>query len=297
MLFQKKKPAYVALVALMLFALFGMSSCGRRHHRSFDDRRPTGTYRYEQNSGRHSGGGGCSRGNNNSRPMSPNIHQPIYFMQKIEVHQGISFQEALYQVDPSTQEEEQKYGVGGTKLVAEMSADARGIYCSRDPNAEVNINILSLDQLKLHIDHSNTSVYQQIINQQIVINNSKVGFLNGNSLAEIFEDFINALLTGRMVVHLTIANVTNRLVTCEIKQGQMLEIVNENVQNLVVAETRRFSIAAHQETNIDIRVYCASQHRGDPSGSRVRFTPYLLNASSNVYETQSSVWDYIEYGY
>lgn len=91
--------------------------------------------------------------------------------------------------------------------------------------------------------------------------------------------------------------MTNKSVRCEIRQGQMLEAVKENVQNLVVAETYNFSIAAKKETNIDIRVYCAAQHRGDPSGSRVRFTPYILNASSAVYESQSSVWSYIENGY
>ena len=287
----------VYLVILALFTLLCVSSCGRRHH----DRTPSAIYRYEQNDGHRSGRGGCSR----SRHRNPSqgsetfqmVYQPNYFMQDIEVHQNISFQEALYIMDPSVKELEQKYDVGGTKLIAEMSADVGGIYCSRDSYSDVNINILSLDQLKLHIDNSKTSIYQQIINQQIVINHSSVGFLNGSSLAEILEDFLNSLLTGKLVVHLTIANISNKAVICEIKQGQMLEAVNENVQNLVVAETSRFSIAAHQQTSVDVHVYCASYHRGDPSNSRVRFTPYFLNASSSIYESQSSVWSYIENGY
>jgi hypothetical protein len=229
--------------------------------------------------------------------VSQLVYQPTYFNQNVQVNQNVSFQEALYMNDPSAREVEQKYDVGGTKLIAEMSADVGGIYCSRNPNTEVNINILSLDQLKLHVDYSKTSIYQQLINQQIVINHSSVGFLNGPSLAEILENFLNTLLTGKLVVHLTITNITNKSVFCEIKQGQMLEAVNENVQNLVVAETRKFSIAANHQTSVDVRVYCAAHHRGDPSNSRVRFTPYFLNASSAVYESQSSVWSYIESGY
>lgn len=296
------RTAYLAIMVLSIFLC--MPSCGHRHHRSSGGRngRITETYNNGQNGEHHSRGGGCSRSRDRGRGSiqffeSNTVYQPIYFTQNIEVHQNISFQEALYMMDPSAREMEQKYDVGGTKLIAEMSADAEGIYCSREPHQKVNINVLSLEQLNLYIDYSNTSVYQQIINQQIVINNSSVGFLNGPSLAVILENFLNTLLTGKLVVHLTIANITNKSVICAIKQGQMLEAVNENVQNLVVAETCKFSIAANQQTSIDIRVYCAAQHRGDPSNSRVRFTPYFLNASSEVYESQSSVWSYIENGY
>lgn len=292
-----KKTNSIVLVTVVVLSLLSLSSCGRRHH----DRRPSETYRYEQNEGHRSGGGGCSRSRHRESSQGSEtfqvVYQPNYFTQNIEVHQNISFQEALYMMDPSVKELEQKYDVGGTKLIAEMSADVGGIYCSRNPNTEVNINILSLDQLKLYVDYSKTSIYQQLINQQIVINHSSVGFLNGPSFAEILENFINTLLTGKLVVHLTIANITNKSVFCEIKQGQMLEAVNENVQNLVVAETCKFSIAAHRQTSVDVRVYCAARHRGDPSNSRVRFTPYFLNASSAVYESQSSVWSYIENGY
>lgn len=294
----------VCAVLMVLSVLLLMPSCGRRYHRSSGgrDERITETYNNGRHRERHSRGGGCSRSRDRGRGSSNvfewnTVYQPIYFSQNIEVRQNVSFQEALFMMDPSAKVVEEKYNVGGTKLIAEMSADAEGIYCSREPCQKVNINILPLEQLKLHIDYSKTSVYQQIINQQIVINNSSVGFLNGPSLAEILENFLNTLLTGKLAVHLTIANITNKSVICEIKQGQMLEAVNENVQNLVVAESYKFSIAANQQTNIDIRVYCAAQHRGDPSNSRVRFTPYFLNASSKVYESQTSVWNYIEYGY
>lgn len=292
-----KKTSNVILLIVATLGLLSLFSCGRRHHY---DRRPSETYRYEQNNSRHVRGGGCSRSRDrgySNGSVSQVVYHPVYFMQNIEVHQNISFQEALYMIDPKVRELEQKYDVGGTKLIAEMSADVGGIYCSRNPNTEVNINILSLDQLKLHVDYSKTSIYQQLINQQIVINHSSVGFLNGPSLAEILENFLNTLLTGKLVVHLTITNITNKSVFCEIKQGQMLEAVNENVQNLVVAETRKFSIAANHQTSVDVHVYCAASHRGDPSNSRVRFTPYFLNASSAVYESQSSVWSYIENGY
>ena len=296
---RKKKIVYIGVMASVI--LFCMLACGRRHHSTSGERNRERVHQTYEPHGRHrSGGGGCSRSRDrgfSSGSVSQEVYHPTYYDQNIEVNQNVSFQEALYMKDPSAREFEQKYDVGGTKLIAEMSADVAGIYCSRNSYSDVNINILSLAQLKLHIDNSKTSFYQQIINQQIVINHSSVGFLSGPSLAKIIEDFLNSLLTGKLVVHLTIANITNKAVICEIKQGQMLEAVNENVQNLVVAETSRFSIAAHQQASVDVHVYCAAYHRGDPSNSRVRFTPYFLNASSSVYESQSSVWSYIENGY
>lgn len=301
-MYKKKKIGKVVMTLLTMSVVLCFVSCGHRHpHPNRKGRVTENYYSNERNENRYSGGGGCSRsrsrGSGGKGPSLTLIYHPVYFMQNVEVNQGDSFQEALYQIDPKAKEEEQKYDVGGTKLIAEMSADVGGIYYSRNQDAEVKINILSLDQLKLYVDHSKTSVYQRIINQQIVINNSCVGLLNGFGLAEIFENFVNTLLTGKLVVHFTIANITNKSVLCEIKQGQMLEAVNENVQNLVVAETTKFSIAANQQTTVDIRVYCAARHRGDPSNSRVRFTPYLLNASNSVYESQSSVWTYIENDY
>lgn len=294
--------AYLAIMALSF--LLCMPSCGHRHHRSSGGRegRITETYNYGRDGGQYSRGGGCSRSRDRERGSiqffeSNTVYQPIYFTQDIDVRQNITFQEALYSVDPKAWEVEQKYDVGGTKLIAEMSADAEGIYCSRDPNNEVNIHILSLDQLKLRIENSKSSIYQQIINQQVVINYSSVELLSGNSFVEIIENLIEAYLTGKIVVHLSISNTTNRTVRCEIKQGQMLEAVNENVQNLVVAENKIIALAANQQTTMDIRVYCAAHYRKDPTGSSVRFTPYFLKASSNVYESQSSVWNYIEKGY
>ncbi len=309
MKYQQKKTTYFTIAILAFSVLLCVPSCGRRHrcHTGESNRNTTTEIRQnEHNSRRHSGGGGCSRRNGsgatynyyNNNTFSINDYHPVYFTQNIEVSQDVSFQEALYVMDPSTREIEQKYGVGGTKLIAEMSADVGGIYYSRNSNTEVNINILSLDQLKLHIDYNKTSVYQQIINQCVVLNNSSVGILrNESSIAGIIVDFIDALQSGKIVVRMSFANITNRSVVCEIQQGQMLEIVNENVQNLVVAETYKFAIAANQQTEISIHAYCASHHRGDPSGSRVRFTPYILNASSSVYESQTSVWNYIENRY
>ena len=306
MKYQLKKTTYFTIAILAFSVLLCVPSCGRRHYRYSGEsnrKTKTETNRYEQNGEYRTGGGGCSRRGGsgaayNFYNYNANNYQPVYFMQNIEVNQGVSFQEALYLKDPATREIEKEYDVGGTKLIAEMSADVAGINYSRNQNTEVNITVLSLDQLKLHVDYSKTSVYQQIINQQIVLNSSSVGILRNNSgLGGIIVDFLDALQSGKIVVRMSFANITNRSVVCEIQQGQMLEIVNENVQNLVVAESYKFAIAANQQTEISVHAYCAAHHRGDPSGSRVRFTPYILNASSSVYESQSRVWNYIESRY
>lgn len=292
--------AFMAFLTMLL--LLGMSSCSCGRHRSPNSRGTKTENPKAGNDNRHHRRGSRSGGNRETRNNGKSgsniiIYQPTYFSQNITVNQNVSLQESLYLMDPVARENEEHFGVGGTKLIAEMSADAKGIYCSRNFNTNININVLTLDQLKLQLDYSKLSVYNQIINQKIVVNSSNVGFLGGgNSIAELVEGFVNTLLTGRLVVHLTITNVTNERVSFEIKQGQMLEIVNENVQNLVVAQKYEFSIAAKQQTTFDVRVYCAAQHRGDPSNSSVRFTPYLLKAPSEVYESQSSVWEYIENG-
>lgn len=275
------------IIALSLIAFdSSCSSCNHRHNGSRGGR--SSGYHHERNRG-NSSGGGCSRGG-----RSVIVYQPNYFSQRVEVQQGVSLQETLYLIDPKAKIEEQKYNVGGTKLIAEMSADVAGINYSRNECSNVSINILSLNELKLHISNNNASVYSRIINNQVSVQYSRVGFLEGDDILSVIENFITTMLTGTMVVHLKMANTTNKTVSCEILQGQMLETVKEGAQNLVVAESYRFTMRAYEATEVDVHVYCAAHYRGDPSGYSIRFTQYFLNASSEVYQSQLSVWDYIE---
>ena len=105
---QMKKTNSVILLVVANLGLLSLFSCGPRHH----DRRPFATYRYEQNEGHRFGGGGCSRSRHRDSSQGSEtfqmVYQPNYFMQNLEVHQNISFQEALYMLDPSAKELEQK---------------------------------------------------------------------------------------------------------------------------------------------------------------------------------------------
>ena len=293
------KLAKVACGIMVLFMVIfdsSCSSCVRRNYGSRGGGRPSG---YHQSQGRENrSGGGCSRrGGRSSNNPPVNFHQPVYFSQNIEVHQGVSLQETLYLIDPLTREEEQKYDVGGTKLIAEMSADVAGVNYSRNEYNNIYLNILSLNELKLHVVNSTASMYNRIISNQVSVRSSRVGLLEGSNIIEIFENFLAAFESGAMVVHFKLVNNTNNTISCEILQGQMLEAVREGVQNLVVAETTRFTMRSYEEKEVDVHVYCAAHYRRDPSGSSVRFTRYFLNASTEVYNSQSAVWNYIESRY
>lgn len=219
-----------------------------------------------------------------------------YLPQTITVPSGGSLGEVVRNNDPSFRGEDQTKGLGGSKLIAEMSADVSGLYTSRNFSSEaVRIRICSIEELHLHICNRRQSVYSRIRDGQIIMGSSSVSF-HGDELNQII-DFVQSLLTQKIQVFFSFTNVTDDRIDCEIQQGQMLEIVNEDVQNLVVAENVYFSVGARETVEIQAHVYCASRHRGDPSLSSVRFTKYILDASSVVYNSQESVWNYIETSY
>lgn len=233
------------------------------------------------------------------KEMTQYVYEPV----TINVQQNTTFQEAFYVENTyNIQQVEESKNIGGTKLIAEMSADVDGMPQSRSSNGDCTINIYPLNVLKLHIEENTkktTNVFWRLHNTTISMISSVVSIQQtvntDGSLLELLGDFIQALLTGcKMEVNLILINNTSKTITCDIPQGQMLETEAENAQNLVVSEAINFIIKAKQQIEVTVPVYCAAHKRGSPVDSKVRFTPYVLNAPSSVYKSQQDVWNYIE---
>ena len=172
----------------------------------------------------------------------------------------------------------QKPYIGGAKLIAEMSADAAGINKSRF-GRDCYINILPLHQLKLRICDDPFSLYTLVCANVVRIDMCKIES-NG-----FFNNFI---------IRIQMTNETAQETIVNIPQGQMIEAEMENVQNVVITETKRVVLQPYESKSLRIPAYCAAHHRSSPSGSKGRITPYIMTAPNNTYHSQQSVWDYIE---
>jgi len=193
----------------------------------------------------------------------------------INIAQGTTLQEAVYNIYPQLQIIENTYNIGGTKLIAEMSADFIGISQSYF-NYEQNIEIKNYNDLKLtYIDNS-----QNIINQ-IINNNISV---NITSISSNWSAFY---------VYVDVVNNTNRSITVIIDQGQMIEVQAVNVQNLVVYEALTVVLQPNEHKKISLKAYCAAEKRGSPVSKRAKLTPFKLNAPQSAFNSQEDVWNFI----
>lgn len=201
-----------------------------------------------------------------------------YLPTSIYVPQGASLQEAFYNVAPQMEYGWQKPYIGGAKLIAEMSADAAGIYRSRF-RSDCNINILPLHLLKLRICDDPFSLYALVCTNTVSIDMCKIES-NG-----FFSDF---------TIMIQVTNQTGQDVVVNIPQGQMIEAENDNVQNVVVTEGKQVELQPYESRSFRVSASCAAHHRSSPSGSKGRMTPYVMTAPQNTYRSQQSIWDYIE---
>lgn len=204
-----------------------------------------------------------------------------YEPENLFVPAGVTFEQALYQAQPQFYSNRGINGLGGAKLIAEMSADAACIPYSRDNGQDRIIRILSMNRLKIHMDTTPTHLFGRIWNKEVILRSCVI-----NSTPSIFDEHfeVNIFLTNNTGIPLDVI----------IRQGTMIESETENVQNIVVTKQYNVSLPPLQTSSISVLAYCAARHRSSPSGKRGRITPYVLNAPGYVYNTQQSVWDYIE---
>ena len=200
-----------------------------------------------------------------------------YSPTSIYVPQGISLQEAFYNVAPQMECGLHKPYIGGAKLIAEMSADAAGINQSRF-GRDCYINILPLHLLKLRIYDDLFSLYALVCANIVSIDLCKIesgGFNN-------------------FTVKIQISNKIGQDIVVNIPQGQMIEAESNNVQNVVVIEDKQVVLLPYESKSFRVSASCAAHHRASPSGSNGRVTPYVMTAPRSTYRSQQSVWDYIE---
>ncbi|MBR6928719.1 MAG: hypothetical protein IKH61_00670 [Bacteroidales bacterium] len=204
-----------------------------------------------------------------------------YVPERLFVPAGVSFEQALYQSQPQLYKNSDIEGLGGAKLIAEMSSDAAGIPYSRDNGQDRIIKIQPMHILKIHIDTIPPCIFSRIMKKEVIMRSCVI-----NSTPSIFDEHFD--------VNIVLTNNTGILLDVTIRQGTMIESETENVQNIVVTKHYNVSLPPLQTSSISVLAYCAAHHRSSPSGRRGRITPYVLNAPSSVYNTQQAVWDYIE---
>lgn len=197
------------------------------------------------------------------------------------VPKGTTLEDALLQSQPQLSQVKSLEGVGGAKLIAEMSADAVGISDSRNNGQDRIIKIQPMHILKIHIDTIPPCIFSRIMKKEIILRSCVI-----NSTPSIFDEFFE--------VNIAMTNNTGIPLDVIIRQGTMIESERENVQNIVVTKQYKVSLPPLQTSSLSVLAYCAAHRRSNPSGCRGRITPYVLNAPCSVYNTQQAVWDYIE---
>lgn len=165
--------------------------------------------------------------------------------------------------------------LGGPKLIGEMSADRVG-YKNSYYDFPITINVLSLAQLNLSLVSSSNNIVFQVL----------AGVISIESV------YISSSWAG-MDVNVDALNLSNEQVLCEIRQGQMIEVSANHVQNVVVSSGTSIQIPPHQRRNFFLPVLCAAKQRSSPVGSRAKITPYVLGAPSAAYIEQERIWEYI----
>lgn len=223
----------------------------------------------------------------NAVPESRRIDEIVslceYEPKKLWVYKGTTFEDALRHSQPHWSQSQSVDGIGGPKLIAEMSADASGFPYSSDNTKDCQLRVRPLHELKLHVDTTPSGLYSRVFNKEVKLESC---IINGSP----------SFFDGHFVVNMSLCNNTENQLFVVIARGSMIESEGKNVQNIVVTERREYSLRPHQRCNIGIPAFCASHHRSDPSNppTRGRITPYVLNAPADVYNSQEAIWDYIE---
>ncbi|GEM_PF-4410580 len=198
---------------------------------------------------------------------------------ELYVEPGESFGETLQRYTPQLDDVSNNQHLGGSKLIAEMSADVAGSSHSRSDEGGM-IKILSLGRLKLKIPDDPNTISGLM--RQGIISVDRCVIRSKHSSVGDFE------------VIMYISNKIGEVVVVKIPQGQMIEAQRENVQNIVVSASEQTEMRPFSSAFISVPARCASRKRSDPSGSEARITPYVLTAPKSAYGTKYSLWDYIE---
>lgn len=200
-----------------------------------------------------------------------------YAPQNITISPQTTIQQAVLDVYPYMERCYDYDNVGGAKLLGEMSADKYG-YNNSYYDYSISIDILSLPDLRFRFISSNSNVISRVISGVIDIPYAKimsVGFLG-------------------LSLDITVRNVSNEEQDVSFEQGQMIEVVNPHVQNVVLTSSRSVTLRPQESQQLSIPAYCAAHYRATPSGSYARVTPYVLDVASTSFQSQQQIWNVLE---
>lgn len=166
--------------------------------------------------------------------------------------------------------------IGGIKLIGEMSADRAGYNYSYYPYS-ITLKVLSLSQLHLGFVSSCNNIIPLVLEGKVVVESTKIkSGCNGLSIDVVAR------------------NLTSNYQDLEFVQGQMIEVDELHVQNVVIASTVKAQMPPNGTWHFSLPLFCASHHRNSPADYTAHITPYVLNASVLSFQSQQSVWDVLE---
>lgn len=178
--------------------------------------------------------------------------------------------------------------VGGIKLCAEMSADRNGNYKSNtlenNPTTFYSYEQMGLILLDVPDCDGIPNILARVFSGDITVD---MGTIGNNPDAFWGEG-------PSFQVPITITNNRPEDIDVDIPQGTMLEAENDNVQNIVVAKSVSTKLSPSETKTVTLKAMCAARKRGDPTMSKVKLTPFRLNAPSWSYQTKQQLWDWIE---
>lgn len=197
----------------------------------------------------------------------------------IIVPKGTTLENALLKKESQMKDLKKVEGTGGAKLIAETSADLAEYYHSCDYSYEHLLVVKPLHDLKMHIDTTPICLFHRMLKKEVLVESRNIWASTSSS-------------DNHYMVDLYLKNNTDKALSVVVDQGSMIESEALDAQSLVVTERQEVTLAPHQKYRISVPAYSASQHRNSPVGTQGRITPYVMNAPSEIYQSQGSIWYY-----
>jgi len=203
----------------------------------------------------------------------------------VDISPGVSLAEAGRAIYTDLLDWEERFGFGGVKLCAEMSADQDDKFHSSfyEPTTIMFRPPSGLHLKKINVITGSSNIISRIVNGEIEVS---VGTIQTKIFRQPEEVpfYIDVVVRNRIGDDIAVT----------IPQGQMLEVSAPNVQNIVVNEPTAISLSPYQTKTIRIWAYCAAEKRKDPTYKQAKLTPFVLTAPSYAYNSQQSLWSFLK---
>ena len=100
---------------------------------------------------------------------------------------------------------------------------------------------------------------------------------------------------AQIAFELKVKNNENYEIEIKIKKGELFEVLEDDVQNIIILEDVTIRLSPRETKSIELEVgVCANEHRASPcSGSQVLVTPIRLNAPAAAFESQEDIWKFL----